>query len=452
MKSIMEHLSHNKEHQNGFWHVTVFLVIVLIMLAFSSDLRIGLNLQLNARPDFQFFELVCIPFSVILIFCSPWLILKGRVVLENTDHLLVFFLINAFVLALCAEDVLHNISRTKDFFWAFSLYFLLRYGPLNRRAISVIVRLSVLIAFAWSLLGIIQLLGWDERLGGEAYPLFLASQALYKTVVDPFSSEVVQANFAHGFYLYPQNFIYYLLCPFLLSLGLAQRDRRWLIPALVIFAAVLGTLSKTFVLLLVIFVCLYALQRFFHNPAVTFSIFAALAGTAVLAVVLFGNYPFWKRALETFIWRMELWSDALSMLQGKPWLLVTGDGTAFLESTYSRAGYPNPHNMFIYLLVEYGVAGAGFFFTFLLLRLQRIRAALEDGGALQPVAKSLYWGLLLFVWMGVVDDMFVQTQITALVFFYLGLLTRLIEQGDKEFVEAAVSSVYLPRKKNEKYF
>jgi O-antigen ligase len=429
-----------EERRNRFWHSAVFLLMVMVLLAFSSDLRLDLSLQLNASLDFQFFELVCILFSLLLVLCSPWLILRGRVPLENADHLLIFFLLNATILSLWTEEVLHNVSRTKDFFWAFAFYGLLRYGPLSRRAIGHLVRLSVVVAFIWSLLGIVQWLGWDEGLGGEAYRLFLASQALYKTVVDPFGGEVVQANFAHGIYLYPQNFIYYLLCPFFLSLGLARRDRRWLVPALVILVAMLGTLSKTFVLLLAIFACLYALQRFFRNPAVTLGSFAALVGAVVLAVVLFGHYPFWKRALETFVWRLEIWSDALSMLRENPWLLVTGDGTAMLASTYSRVGYPNPHNMFIYLLIEYGVFGAGLFFTFLFLRLQRLRVGLEGGGAAQPAAQSLFWGLLLFVSMGVVDDMFVQTQVAALIFFYLGLLTRLVEQRDKGPAETAASS------------
>lgn len=419
------------ENQNSsaFWPSIVFLLMAMVIFAFSSDLRVGLNFQLDARPDFQFFELICIFFAAPLVLASPWMILQARVELKGEDWLLVFFLFNATILALFADDVLHNISRTKDFFWAFSLYALLRYGPLNRRALDVLVRLSVLTAFGWALFGIIQWLGWDEGLGQEPYKLFLASQALYKTVVDPFAGEVVQARFAHGIYLYPQNFIYYLLCPFFLSLGLASRDRRWLFASAIIFAAMLGTLSKAFLLLLLIFSSIWGLQQVFRNAVIGFAAFAALTGAAVLAVVLFGHYPFWEQALATFVWRLEIWADTWPMLRDNPWLLVAGDGTALLASTYSRVGYPNPHNMFIYMLIEYGIFGAGLFFSFLFLRFRSFREGLSGAASSRPEAQTLCWGLVIFISMGLVDDMFVQTQITALIFFYLGLATRLLEWG-----------------------
>jgi O-antigen ligase len=165
----------------------------------------------------------------------------------------------------------------------------------------------------------------------------------------------------------------------------------------------------------------------------TFGTFAALTGAAVLAVVLFGHYPFWKRALETFVWRLDIWNDAWIMLRENSWLLVTGDGTALLASSYSRVGYPNPHNMFIYFLIEYGIVGSGLFFTFLFLRMRRLRASLQHSVETRPEAQALFWGLLLFLAMGLVDDMVVQTQITALIFFHLGILMRLAEHsGDEE--------------------
>lgn len=422
--------SGEKQNPSALGPSLIFLLMAMVIFAFSSDLRIGLNFQLDARPDFQFFELVCIFFAVPLVLTSPWLILRARVELKGEDWLLVFFLFNATVLALFADDVLHNVSRTKDFFWAFSLYALLRYAPLSRRALDVLVRLSVLTAFGWAVVGIIQWLGWDEGLGQEPYQLFLASQALYKTVVDPFAGEVVQARFAHGIYLYPQNFIYYLLCPFFLSLGLASRDRRWLFASVVIFAAMLGTLSKAFLLLLLIFSSIWGLQRVFRNAAIGLAAFAALTGAAVLAVVLFGHYPFWKQALATFVWRLEIWADVWPMLRDTPSLLVAGDGTALLASTYSRVGYPNPHNMFLYMLIEYGIFGAALFFSFLFLRFRSLRDGSRVAAPSRPEAQTLCWGLIIFIFMGLVDDMFVQTQITALIFFYLGLATRLLEWGE----------------------
>ena len=405
--------------------------MVLIILAFSSDLRVGLTLQLQARPDFQFFELVCVLFLGLLVLSSPSLILRGMIDLAPEDILLICFMLNAALLSVGAEDFFHNISRTKDYFLAFGLYSIFRYGPFPRRSIALLVRLMVAVAFAWSAFGLVQWLGWDEGLGGETYRLFLASQALYKTVVDPFAGEVVRANFAHGIYLYPQNFIYYLIGPFALGLGLARRKRRWLVAVVVIFAAMLGTLSKTFDLLLAIFAGVCILYRFYRNIPVALGTLAGLGGLGGLAILLFGDYAFWKQALGTFTWRLDIWSDVLRMLSERPWLLLTGDGTQLLRATYSRVGYPNPHQMFLYTMIEYGLTGAVLFFSFLFVRFRKVWAKLNAAGTTPPETLMLFWGLLVFTLMGLVDDMFVQTQITALYFFYLGLLTRLADSPEE---------------------
>jgi O-antigen ligase len=427
-------------HRRRNWDLAIFIGMVLVLIAFSTDLRIGLNLQLNARPDFQFFELVCILFSLLLLFSSPWLILRGRWPLENPDHLLILFLLNALVLAFFADNFLHNVSRTKDFFWAFGLYALLSNGPLSRRSVAILIRFSVLSAFIWSLVGIVQWLGWDEGFGGEAYKLFLASQALYKTTLDFTSGEIVKSSFAHGIYLYPQNFIYYLICPFFLSMGLAQRNKIWLVPALGMMLAIVGTLSKTFVLLAAGFAGLFLLYRFYRNLPVAVGSCLGLAGAVVLAIVLFGHYPFWQQALATFIWRLEIWADTLRMISEQPWILVAGDGTALLQSVYSRVSYPNPHNVFLYFLVEYGIFGAGLIITFFCLRFRQLRVAIDQFGDVSPETRALFWGLLLFFSMGIVDDMFVQTQISALIFFYFGLLTRMILRAEDRKDEAAEQS------------
>jgi O-antigen ligase len=165
-----------------------------------------------------------------------------------------------------------------------------------------------------------------------------------------------------------------------------------------------------------------------------------LAGAVVLAIVLFGHYPFWQQALATFIWRLEIWADTLRMISEQPWILVAGDGTALLQSVYSRVSYPNPHNVFLYFLVEYGIFGAGLIITFFCLRFRQLRVAIDQFGDVSPETRALFWGLLLFFSMGIVDDMFVQTQISALIFFYFGLLTRMILRAEDRKDEAAEQS------------
>jgi hypothetical protein len=66
--------------------------------------------------------------------------------------------------------------------------------------------------------------------------------------------------------------------------------------------------------------------------------------------------------------------------------------------------------------------------------------AIDQFGDVSPETRALFWGLLLFFSMGIVDDMFVQTQISALIFFYFGLLTRMILRAEDRKDEAAEQS------------
>ena len=401
-------------------------MMILTVFSFSTDLRIGLNLKIDSYPNFQLFEIILLCFMVFLIISLPRFFLQETVLLDRVDFLLFIFILNALVQAVFSEDVFHSLSRSKDFFWAFFIYLMMRYVRFDVFSLRFLVKIVVIVPFVWAILGIIQWFGWDDGYGGEGYRLFLASQSLYKTALDPFAGTVVSTRFAHGFYLYPQNFVYYLIPPFFLSFGLVLKNRIWIMPVVIIFTAILGTFSKTFLLLLVSCGFLWFVQAYVRNFSVSFGVFFSLLWLGVLWVLWFGDRSFWSRAFETFVWRLDIWKDACRMLQENPWLLVAGGGTRLLASDFSRVGYPNPHNIFLYFLIEYGVLGFVTIFGFLFFKLSELWNRL-NGLAWKETGASwgLFVGLVLFLCMGLVDDIFVQTQLTAIFFFYLGLLCQL---------------------------
>lgn len=409
----------------NFWIRSAVVMLSLVMICLSSDLRLGLTLRLGTKPDFQLFELATFVLGAVFLCTLPRVVLHSRFVPAREDMLLFLFIVHAVLTSFLAADPLHSISRAKDFLVCGFLYAFARYGLLDRSRLDKLLYFFTGLACFWSLIGIWQWMGLDKDYGGDLYKLFLARQALYKSVVDISAGDVVKSSFAHGLYLYPQNFIYYLMVPFAVSVGVARRRPAvWLVSA-IIFAAMVGTLSKTFLLLLVLSGGYWLLRKITGNRAVALTALVAAGTLVVLPILLLGDARFWTRALGTFIWRLEIWSDAFRMLREQPLILLSGHGTELLRDLYSREHYPNPHNMFLYFLIEYGVVGFALFFSFLALSVRHGASLLRvDAGEIGPHWQPLFAGMVFFLSMGIVDDIFVQTQMDGLVLLFLGFLAR----------------------------
>lgn len=58
--------------------------------------------------------------------------------------------------------------------------------------------------------------------------------------------------------------------------------------------------------------------------------------------------------LGTLQWRSGLWKTAIEVIDDNPTILLIGNG---MEEFALRAIYPQPHNLYIYLLLTYGLPG-----------------------------------------------------------------------------------------------
>lgn len=399
----------------------------LVLVCFSTDLRIGWNFRIGADPDFHLFE-----FCVILLLLSsfllwPKLLMRFEIEFSRGELYYLLFLVNAILLAPFAYDALHSISRAKDFLVAGILYFLLTRSGLGEKSLRLLLGLTVLLGVLWSAVGILQWLGVQSKTLGALELIFLSTRAHGKTLVDISAREVVAANFAHGLYAFPQTFVYYLLFPFFISIGLARRKRFFFYAAIFIFIAILGTLSKTFIILFFTSVFFILLQRFTRNFILTLLIMVGTYSFVFIYLLLMGDTEFWVRAFATFVFRIDMWADVTKMFLDIPLILISGHGTEELYSQYSRYQYPNPHNIILYFLSEYGLFGATVFFLFLGSQLKRASFLLAydftDGGE----CKWLYIGLLFFLFMGVMDDIFVLNQFASVFMLYLGILVRALD-------------------------
>ncbi len=421
--------------------VAIALALGLIPIAFSTDLRVGLNFELGSNPDFQLFEIGALLVGAAFCLGLPRWLLAPRLPFRREDAYLIAFIAWAAATAPLALDPLHSISRAKDFLVAGFLYGVIRYSPIRERTVGYVVAITVGISTFWSLVGIWQWLGLDSDFGGQAYRLFLASNAQYKTSIDFAEDDVIASTYAHGLYLYPQNFAYYLIVPLSLGLGLAvRRPWLWFVPAVAVIAIV-GTASKTLFVLAAL-IGLFSVIRFFMKNAWVAALLTLLiAVIAALAILDFGNIALWRKVLATFDWRINIWSDAIDMLLDRPSVALVGHGTEWLRDRYSRVGYPNPHNVLFYFLIEYGFIGLSFFALFIYSLFRRaLRFADDTADDRSPcvrMGRNILFGLLLFLCMGLGDDIFVQTQLTGLFVFYAAIMMKLFELRGSQLARAS---------------
>ncbi|GLH70670.1 hypothetical protein GETHPA_22030 [Geothrix rubra] len=410
------------------------ILLLLVVISFSTDIRLssGLSVDPNARPTFQLFEFFAIPLFFILM--AEWLIEQKRSKLFlKTDLLFLSFVVWASLISWNAYDPYHALSRAKDFFLAWVLFASVR--GLNSDQLRKVMVLVMILAVGWSLFGAMQMLQLDPWFGSDFGKLFKIAVS-WKTVVNPITGEMKDSAFAQGIYLYPQDFTYYILMPLFLFAGLAKRNRRWIPLFILVLAAMVGSGSKTFYVMVLLYFMWAALRRLKIQslPAIL------MCATAVVSALVVGTFAlnpeYYMEAIGTLVWRFEQWSDTINMLFHAPYVFISGHGTEYLQQNFSRFNYPNPHNACLYFLIEYGVIGFFLMACFMWFSLRGCHSRLRvlPAGAKDTQGTSwitglepmMYSGLLFTLAMAILDDYFVQTQLTALFMFYLGVLSGLL--------------------------
>ena len=200
---------------------------------------------------------------------------------------------------------------------------------------------------------------WDPASGltiWEAYAEYadLSEQGRageYAAAVD--AASVVPPPFALGFFGHPNSTGMFLSAGFLLVLGWAVERMRaagWLVSALVGLAFLLTYAETAYLVLACGLAAIIVLRRFRSLKAPAALVVVAVAAGALL---LAGLPP---TSFQTLAWRYGLWTTALALLSRSPLILLFGNG---MDPYASLAYYFQPHNSYVYLLLEYGLLGLG---------------------------------------------------------------------------------------------
>ena len=157
--------------------------------------------------------------------------------------------------------------------------------------------------------------------------------------------------YAVGFFAHPNSLGMFLSAGFMLALGWAKQRRHlggWLILG-VIGLALFFTYAKSSYAVLALGLGAYFLLRRIRS----LKVIAAVALVLIpLAVLMLASLP--VSVLNGLCWRYGLWTTAFHQLSTAPLVLLVGNG---MDAFRGLAYYSQPHNTYIYALLEYGLLG-----------------------------------------------------------------------------------------------
>ncbi len=367
------------------------LLVALLVLAPTVQYRVDLGLVSFALME----PLVVVAAGLLLIDQFN----RGRFGLRLPWIMLLMGLLSLWALlsVLWAPNANASLSDVRN--WLVPLLGCLALLGAVRQDWERLIRLFCLGAVVNSLVGLYQHFT-------DSFRPFATELSSYKLgfAPSPESSQFQFVSYTVGFFQHPNNFALYLLVALLLSIGLlAQGPRRWLrgLTVALIGAALLWTYAKTSVLLggaligLLVLHWLFRSQRRFGCAVVL----ATVSGLAVLVQVV----PLVSsNALATFLWRVNLWQTALRLVEQQPSMLLLGQG---LPRFGIIAAYPQPHNVYIYLLLQYGLVGPVLFLASGIWLLWSGWQARARGWIAQSALLATVWlGGLSFFLVGLVES------------------------------------------------
>jgi len=165
----------------------------------------------------------------------------------------------------------------------------------------------------------------------------------------------INTKFSLGLFAHPNTYAMYLLGGFMIALGLALstrkiKDQIIIIP---IVTAIILSYSKSSVIMLAVLLLIFG----FIWLRVNISFLSWLYFPTIILLligVLFGIRYLPPEMFTTFYWRVGLWKIAYEFFLQNPSIMLVGRG---LNKFGDLAYYGQPHNLYIYIFLLYGVPG-----------------------------------------------------------------------------------------------
>jgi hypothetical protein len=373
--------------------VNVFLLFFFLALTFQYTLPGVIPLE------YSLVELV------VFTACAILVLVRADVLVEWRQSVVSNSIVRLFLVWGLWAAILWIISRN----WAYSLIET-RWILLSCAALIVLLPMvrSDGEKVLWIFLGVsvaAAVIADVQGLTGLFTPPFalLTSKDIFVGV-----DEAVTQSVAVGFFRHPNAFGGYVFWPLLIALGfLHDRRKRWIALALVLlfgFSLYLSyyrtlLLGLGFALALYILLWLRPSPRLLAVSAAGLSILAVAA--SALALQLAPNLSFFNN-----LWfRINLWHKAFTFIQQSPIILLFGSGFNPSAALSSAAARVDPHDVFLYMLMHYGIPGLLIFLGIIWVILRKGWLAYRDGLLLhRPVLAALWVGWIAWFLTDLIDS------------------------------------------------
>ncbi len=368
------------------------LLIVLLFFAPTVHYRVELGL-------FSFAVLEPITLMVVAVFFSHQFITQKRIVIlrDPIAHLFIAITLWAILVRPWSMDWKHGLSDIRD--WAVpTLGFLALTSTVRcnwRRWIWV----YIIIVWFNALFGIYQYLT-------DGFRPFVTAAAEQKTgfTVAPGANQLMLVSYAAGFFANPNGFAMYVFPGLMIGCGfLVQGGNRLMKLTIVttISLALYWSYAKASLLVTAAVMPLFWIQRRLRSDYGLLAIIgagaiAALAGLWIAVQVVPPIF------LDTIWWRVGLWETAIEIFSERPSLIFTGNG---MDQFASQAYHGQPHNLYLYMSLEYGLFGL---IWVVVLGSHLFRRGLKlrrlDWEENEPLLSAIWLALLGYLCVGFVES------------------------------------------------
>jgi hypothetical protein len=323
---------------------TVLLLLLFIAPTIQFRTRISLL-------NLAFMEPVVLVVSAVMILHQ--LYTKRVLTLPRNKFILLFsiLLVWIFALGVLSPDIKKGINDIRAWFipvLGFVALLTVKEGWVRW------IKIYALSVVANSLLGILQY--WTNSFRFFVPVEFSYQESRVAVAMVEGKATLVQLPFAAGLFGHANGYAMYLLGGLMIMLGYALMTKALWARVMTVLTglALILSFSKTSIIMMAVLLAAFAVSCQSRRRKIRIFIYLSFFAVIGLAAAVFFVKYLPPEIFTTLQWRIGLWRIAFEVIGKYPLILMAGNG---MELFGDIAYYWQPHNLYIFFLLQYGLPG-----------------------------------------------------------------------------------------------